>query len=236
MKKKENHNVDDAIDFMFDGGQSDLSGLSSDEEENDEIEDAVRNNVSDDEQTHAAESDNDIPLASLAGTSNQTSTNNQSQANNEPAQRVYCWGKRDSIVRDNSFLEEFSEPPLEDMTPLQWVLKFITTALLDIDVEQTNINSFQSIHEFISTSHTEIMYLIGVSIKIGILQLPFYKFYWSQEFRCPRIADLTAHNCYQELHRYLHFVSNDSINAQDKLAKIRPLGVNGTRRVCEGRT
>ena len=30
-------------------------------------------------------------------------------------------------------------------------------------------------------------------------------------------------NLYQELLRYLHFVNNDSINAQDKLAKICPL-------------
>ena len=42
MKVKKNYNVDDAIDFMFDGNQSDLSGLNSDKEENDEIEDAVR--------------------------------------------------------------------------------------------------------------------------------------------------------------------------------------------------
>ena len=30
-------------------------------------------------------------------------------------------------------------------------------------------------------------------------------------------------NCYQNLLRYLHFVNNDSINTQDKLAKMCPL-------------
>ena len=59
MKVKKNYNVDDAIDFIFDGNQSDLSGLSSDEEGNDEIEDAVRN-VSDDELADATEFDNNI--------------------------------------------------------------------------------------------------------------------------------------------------------------------------------
>ena len=88
MKVKKNCN-DDTIDLIFDGNQSDLSGLSSDEEENDEIEDAVQNNVSDDERTDAAESDNDIPLASLAGESNQASSNYQGQANNEPVEHVY---------------------------------------------------------------------------------------------------------------------------------------------------
>ena len=85
---KRNYNVDDAIDFVFDGKQSDLSGLSSDEEENNEIEDIVRNNVSNDEPTDAAESDDDIPLAFLAGESNQTSSNDQVQANNEPAEFI----------------------------------------------------------------------------------------------------------------------------------------------------
>ena len=100
-KVKKNYNVDDTIDFIFDGNQSDFSGLSSDEEENDEIKDEPRNNVSDDEPTDAAESDDDISLASLAGASNQVSSNDQGQANNEPARSVYRWRKRDAIVRDH---------------------------------------------------------------------------------------------------------------------------------------
>ena len=59
--------------------------------------------------------------------------------------------------------------------------------------------------------------------KIGLLQLPSYRSYWSRELRCPRIADVMPRNRYQELLRYLRFVNNDSINAQDKLAKIHPL-------------
>ena len=175
MKVKMNYNVDDVINFKFNGNQSDLSGLTLDEKENNEIWDAVRNNVSNDEPADAEKSDDDIPLASLAGASNLASSNDQGQAYNEPAQRVYCWRKRNTIVRDHSFPEEFSERPLEDMTPLQYFSKFITTALLDIVVEQTNIYSFQTIHKSIDTNRAEIMSLIGMSIKMGILQLPSYK-------------------------------------------------------------
>ena len=109
------------------------------------------------------------------------------------------------------------------MSPLQYLSKFHKTALLDIVVEQTNIYSFQTIHKSIDTNFAEIMSLIRMSIKMGILQLPSYKSYWSRELRCPRIADVMPRNRYQELIRYLHFVNNGSINAQDKLAKIRPL-------------
>ena len=74
MKVKKNYNVnDDAIDFIFHENQSDLSSLTSDEEENDEMEDAVQNNVSEDEPTDAAKSVDDTLLASLARASNQAS-------------------------------------------------------------------------------------------------------------------------------------------------------------------
>ena len=46
---------------------------------------------------------------------------------------MYCWRKRDTMFRDHSFLEKFSEPPLEDIATI------IKTTLLDISVEQTNI-------------------------------------------------------------------------------------------------
>ena len=37
MKVKKKYNVDDGIDFIFDGNQSDLSGLWPDKEENNKI-------------------------------------------------------------------------------------------------------------------------------------------------------------------------------------------------------
>ena len=96
-------------------------------------------------------------------------------------------------------------------------------ALLDIIVEQTNIYSFQTIHKSIDTNCTEIMPLIGMSIKMEIFQLPSYKSCCSWELRFPRIADVMPRNSYQNLLRYLHFVNNDSVTTQEKLAQTRPL-------------
>ena len=47
----------------------------------------------------------------------------------------------------------------------------------DIVLEQTNIYSLQTIHKSIDTNGAEIMSLIGMSIKMEILQLPSYKLY-----------------------------------------------------------
>ena len=65
------------------------------------------------------------------------------------------------------FLEEFSEPPLEDMIPLQYFSMFIITVLLDIVVKQTNIYSCQTTYESIDTNHAEVISLTGMSIKMG---------------------------------------------------------------------
>ena len=63
------------------------------------------------------------------------------------------------------------------MALLQYFSKFITTEFSDIVLEQTNIYSFQTIHKSINTNGAEIMSLIGMSIKMEILQLPSYKLY-----------------------------------------------------------
>lgn len=119
-------------------------------------------------------------------------------------QHVYPRRKRDTIVRDYSFGEEFSKPPAED-TLLQYFLMFITATLLDVVVEQTNIYSFQAKHKSIDTNRAEILSLIGMMIKMGISHLPSYKSYWGREFRFPAIADVMSRNRYQELIRYFAF-------------------------------
>ena len=55
--------------------------------------------------TDTEESEDDIPLTSLAGASNQASSNGQGQENNEPAQSLYYRRKRDTIVCDHFFLK-----------------------------------------------------------------------------------------------------------------------------------
>ena len=92
---KKNYNVDDAIDFIFDGNQSDLPGLSSDEKESDEIEGAVWNNVSDGKPTDATESDNETSFAFLARANNQARslTIKAKQIMSQPT--VYIVGERE---------------------------------------------------------------------------------------------------------------------------------------------
>ena len=218
MNTRKSYTVDNALNFVFDGNQSELSDFSSEEDNIDEIEDAVCNEIPANDENTDSDSDDDISLANLARANgaDQAITTTTSQHN-------YRWRKRDTIAHDYSFTQDFSEPPVEEMTPLQYFSLFFTTDILEIVVQQTNIYSFQKCHKVINTNREEIMSLIGINLKMGITKLPSYKSYWGRELRFPAVADVMPRNRYQELSRYLHFVNNESINGEDKLAKIRPL-------------
>ena len=65
-------------------------------------------------------------------------------------------------------------------------------------------------------------------MKMGIVQLPSYRLYWSQSFRYETIAQVMPKNRFQELLNNLHFVNNLEIEKDDKLAKVRPF-INAVR-------
>ena len=68
-------------------------------------------------------------------------------------------------------------------------------------------------------------------MKFGIVSLPSYKCYWSQQLRYSPVADVMSRNRFQLLLENLHFVNNDEIDKNDKLAKIRPI-VDIVRNQC----
>ena len=80
------------------------------------------------------------------------------------------------------------------------------------------------------TTPAEISILIGIMMKMGIVQLPSYRLYWSQSFRYETIAQVMPKNRFQELLN-MHFVNNLEIEKDDKLAKVRPI-INAVREEC----
>ena len=60
-------------------------------------------------------------------------------------------------------------------------------------------------------------------MKIGIVSLPSYKCYWSQQLQYSPVVDVTSSNQFQLHLENLHFVNNDEIDKNDKLTKIRPI-------------
>ena len=58
-------------------------------------------------------------------------------------------------------------------------------------------------------------------MKIAIVSLPSSK--CSQQLQYSPVADVMSHNQFQLLLENLHFVNNDEIDKNDKLAKIRSI-------------
>ena len=122
----------EAIDFVTAGDVSDLSDLSDDEEfENNAEEihldagdiDGLPASESGDERETFSDED-EIPLAQIAESSKTTNAPSSSTTSATPAaatdtKRVFRWRKKDTIDKDVSFREGFSDPPAILPTPYQ---------------------------------------------------------------------------------------------------------------------
>ena len=165
----------------------------------------------------------------IPGSSANTSVDKSGHSN---VGHTYNWHKKDTMEGQHIFKGTFSDPPLnEDISPLSYFQKFITPKLIDEIVAQTNLYSFQKKHKNIKTSLSEIMVLIVMSIKMGIVSLSSYANYWSRELRYPPVVEVISRNRYQELIRYLHFVDNTTVNKRNKLGKIKPV-IEAVRNEC----
>ena len=72
---------------------------------------------------------------------------------------------------------------------------------------------------------------IGMHMKMGIIDLPSYILYWSNEMRYSVIADLMPLKRFQCIRRFLHSVDNSLNDLSDKLFKVRPI-IESIRKQC----
>ena len=77
----------------------------------------------------------------------------------------------------------------EIKSPLEYFRQFWPDEINDLVVEQTNLYSTQKSGTSINTTKPEMEQFIGMHLKMGLIQLPSYKLYWSQKMRYPAIAD-----------------------------------------------
>ena len=67
----------------------------------------------------------------------------------------------------------------------------------------------------------------GVMIMLGLVELPSLHDCWKRDslFNCPAIAERMTSDRFLEIHRYLHFVNNDTLSQQatpgyDRIGKV----------------
>ncbi len=219
---KKSYTTDEAIDFVTSGDVSELSDLSEDEEfEISEEIMCIENTLESPEEMDTDE--DDLPLAQLADIPLVQDESKSKESTHAVPKRTYRWRKKDTIDRDVSFTNNFTDPPESLHTPFEYFRMFFPAALDELIAEQTNLYSVQKYGKSVQTSAAEITTLVGMMMKMGIVKLPAYKLYWSQNLRYEPVANVMTKNRFQELMGDLHFVNNLEIDVNDKLAKVRPI-------------
>ena len=145
---------------------------------------------------------------------------------------IFRWRKRDipPITRDFVPHEENST---SIKTPFEYFKFFWTDDVNKKIAEQTNLYSVQKTGSSIKTDHHEIEKYIGMHLRMGVIQLPSYRMYWSNTMRYPAMACAMPLKKFDKIKRFLHFVDNASFDEmkRDKLYKVRPV-IDSVRHQC----
>jgi hypothetical protein len=144
--------------------------------------------------------------------------------------------KPEKTVERSACKAKFSDPPADLLQPIQYFKKYFTENMITHIVQQTNLYASQVGSSFV-TDDNEIEQYLGILIRMGIVHMPRYELYWSNELRYPPIADVMPRDRFKDLNRFIHFNDNGSAvqnrddPAYDRYYKVRPL-LNMLRDAC----
>ncbi|XP_049962141.1 uncharacterized protein LOC126482205 [Schistocerca serialis cubense] len=171
--------------------------------------------------------EDDVPLASrLLAEPN--------LAPSHSAQKIQCdthwdlrWRMKDIEEVDTSCNVVFSDPPGDELTPLQYFRTMCSDDIIQSLVEQSNLYCTQKTCASLDTNVREIEKYIGINILAGVVKMPSYRMYWAEATRFSPLADSMPRNRYDKLRNYLHVNDNTKMKQRedpdyDKLFKVRP--------------
>lgn len=197
------------------GSENDL-GTESESEDGDNVESENSDDSGPDE------SDDNVPLAQLAGVAQVVLRNRRTQ--------TVTWVKKQFTPPVINFTGPAVTTTCPDGrlgTPLWYFNQFFTKDMLQLIVEKTNLYSAQKLgpDKSVKTNTKELELLLGMYLRMGLIQLRSVRMYWEADIRIPLIADVMSRNRFEILQRYLHFVDNESATEdmkKNKLWKLQP--------------
>ncbi|XP_060760426.1 piggyBac transposable element-derived protein 3-like [Neoarius graeffei] len=138
----------------------------------------------------------------------------------------YRWLKRDFVSPCTDFSGKDVTDGLPSIcTPLKYFQNFVTEDMIQALTENTNQYSVQKKGTSINTNKKEIEQMIGMYLKMGLMQMAGISMYWETDTRYSPVADVMPRNRFQALLTSLHFVNNLTVSETeqrtDKLWKLR---------------
>lgn len=222
--------VEDVLQFLDNGEDSEVEALADDSDDNDDDEDYQPGTMQDE-----SESDNE---QDDGATDDEDSEDDTPQANGLPAKQKkkapatargapehYTWRKCQYDAPDSEFTGDPMEDPLQVDTPLEYFRKFIDDDMIELLVSMTNIYSVQKNGKDLNTNKKEMEQVIGMFFKMGLVRMPGTTMYWEIDTRYAPVAEVMCRNRFQSILASLHFVDNMIVTEQemsDKLWKIKP--------------
>ncbi|XP_049794505.1 piggyBac transposable element-derived protein 2-like [Schistocerca nitens] len=149
------------------------------------------------------------------------------------AQKIQCdthrglrWRMKDIEEVDTSCNAVFSDPPGDELTPLQYLKIICSDDIIQNLVEQSNLYCTQKTCASLDTNVREIKKYIGINILAGVVKMPSYRMYWAEATRFSPIADSMPRNRFDKLRNYLHVNDNTKMKQRedpdyDRLFKVR---------------
>ena len=220
--------LDDALEFILNGDDSELESLSEDSDAEDFDVPAV---VTDDlentlfgEVLQPEKEMNDDESSSDEELPPPTKQNNLSK----PTKKSYVWEKKSFRNIDKLFSElQVAPPPKEkNGTPYEYFCEFIDSDMIENICTQTNLYHLQKSGKEGVFTKTDINQFTGSYFLMGLVRMPSVRSYWENGMRCSDIADVMSRNKFETLLRHLHFVNNlgvtDETKKSTKLWKQKP--------------
>ena len=126
------------------------------------------------------------------------------------------------VVPSPSVIE--SSPQLVDLTPYQLFRNFLSDDIVSHLVTETNRYAWQKNVHNNQVSSDEMMRFIGIMFLSGYNQLPHTKHYWSvdEDVGVQIVSQAMPRNRFTSIKRYLHLADNETLDQNDKGAKVKP--------------
>ena len=164
---------------------------------------------------------------------------NEEQGDRAPLQKKskkkpsYHCRKIKPLARDVTFLgNEFSLPPNEELSPVQYFKNFWSNNITKNLATQTSIYSVQKSGTCIHTKAQEIERFIGIQMLMLIISLPSHELCWLKDLRVDYVAKIMNLKLYELIRRCLHANYNtEKKDDSSRLFKVEPV-VHALRSNC----
>ena len=213
-RREPRYSVQDVID-MVQNGESEVEMELNDTDESDED--------SDEDVCQEVDKENQPPMDCPAD--DYVDIEPKTNKHTMPRDR-YRWLKKDFISPNTDFSGlDITADDISLHTPLEYFQKFVSEDMVEALTQNTNEYSFQAHGTSVNTTAKEIEKMLGMYLKMGLVQMAGTRMYWETETRYSPVADVMPRNRFQSLLTSLHFVNNMTVSEtqkKDKLWKLRP--------------